>query len=396
MKIGIPKETFPDERRVAAVPQTVGTLKKLGHEVLLEQGAGSLAGWNDAQYTEQGAQILASRQEVFAQADVVLQVRSFGANPNALNDLDLLRQGQTVVGFCEPLSEGATMKEVAARGVNLLAVELIPRTTRAQSMDALSSMATVAGYKAVLMAAEAVNKMFPMLMTAAGTIRPARVFVVGAGVAGLRAIATARALGAVVEAYDVRPAVKEEVESLGARFLELGLETQEAQTAGGYAKAFDEEFYAKQRELMAKALVENHVVITTAAVPGKKAPVLLTEPMVKDMQPGSVIVDLAAERGGNCELTQPGKTIQVHGVTIIGPVNLPSTIPMDASMMYARNLANLVTHLTRDGKFHLDLQDDIVQGLLVCRDGEVVHPRVREALGLPPLEAPAEQKEEKQ
>ncbi len=389
MKIGIPKETFPDERRVAAVPQTVATLKKLGYDVLLEQGAGTLAGWDDSHYAEQGAQLVASRQEVFAQADVVLQVRSFGANPNALNDLDLLRQGQTVVGFCEPLSEGATMKEVAARGVNLLAVELIPRTTRAQSMDALSSMATVAGYKAVLMAAEAVNKMFPMLMTAAGTIRPARVFVVGAGVAGLRAIATARALGAVVEAYDVRPAVKEEVESLGARFLELGLETQEAQTAGGYAKAFDEAFYAKQRELMAKALVENHVVITTAAVPGKKAPVLLTEPMVKDMQPGSVIVDLAAERGGNCELTQPGKTIQVHGVTIIGPVNLPSTIPMDASMMYARNLANLVSHLTHDGKLQLDLEDDIVQGLLVCRDGEVVHPRVREALGLPPLEAPA-------
>ncbi len=390
MKIGIPKETFPDERRVAAVPQTVAALRKLGYEVLLQQGTGSLAGWDDAHYAEQGAQLVASRQEVFAQADVVLQVRSFGANPNALNDLDLLRQGQTVVGFCEPLSEGATMKEVAARGVNLLAMELIPRTTRAQSMDALSSMATVAGYKAVLLAAEAVNKMFPMLMTAAGTIRPARVFVVGAGVAGLRAIATARALGAVVEAYDVRPAVKEEVESLGARFLELGLETQEAQTAGGYAKAFDEAFYAKQRELMAKALVENHVVITTAAVPGKKAPVLLTEPMVKDMQPGSVIVDLAAERGGNCELTQPGKTIQVHGVTIIGPVNLPSTIPMDASLMYARNLANLLTHLTRDGKLQLDREDDIVGGLLVCRDGEVVHPRVREALDLPPREAPAE------
>ncbi len=394
MKIGVPKETFPDERRVAAVPQTVAAFKKQGYEVLLEQGAGTAAGWNDQQYAEQGATLVSSRQEVFAQADVVLQVRSFGANPNALSDLDLLRQGQTVVGFCEPLSEGATMKEVAARGVNLLAMELIPRTTRAQSMDALSSMATVAGYKAVLMAADAVNKMFPMLMTAAGTIRPARVFVVGAGVAGLRAIATARALGAVVEAYDVRPAVKEEVESLGAKFLELGLETEEAQTAGGYAKAFDEAFYAKQRELMAKALIENHVVITTAAVPGKKAPVLLTEPMVKDMQPGSVIVDLAAERGGNCELTQPGKTIQVHGVTIIGPVNLPSAIPMDASLMYARNLANLVRHLTREeGQLHLDLEDDIVQGLLVCREGEVVHPRVREALGLPPLEAPAEKQQ---
>ena len=394
MKIGVPKETFPDERRVAAVPQTVAAFKKQGYEVLLEQGAGTAAGWDDQQYAEQGATLVSSRQEVFAQADVVLQVRSFGANPNALSDLDLLRQGQAVVGFCEPLSEGATMKEVAARGVNLLAMELIPRTTRAQSMDALSSMATVAGYKAVLMAADAVNKMFPMLMTAAGTIRPARVFVVGAGVAGLRAIATARALGAVVEAYDVRPAVKEEVESLGAKFLELGLETEEAQTAGGYAKAFDEAFYAKQRELMAKALIENHVVITTAAVPGKKAPVLLTEPMVKDMQPGSVIVDLAAERGGNCELTQPGKTIQVHGVTIIGPVNLPSAIPMDASLMYARNLANLVHHLTREeGQLHLDLEDDIVQGLLVCREGEVVHPRVREALGLPPLEAPAEKQQ---
>ncbi len=393
MKIAIPKETFPEERRVAAAPATVATLRKLGYEVLIESGAGDGAGWSDEDYRQQGATVLEDRRELWSQADVVLQVRSFGANPNAVADLELLRPGQTVVGFCEPLSEGATMQQVAARGVNLLAMELIPRTTRAQSMDALSSMATVAGYKAVLLAASACWKMFPMLMTAAGTIRPARVFVIGAGVAGLRAIATARALGAVVQAYDVRPVVKQEVESLGARFLELGLETQEAQTEGGYAKAFDEQFYEKQRQLMTQALIENQVVITTAAVPGKKAPVLLTEPMVRQMQPGSVIVDLAAERGGNCELTQPGKTIQVHGVTIIGPVNLPSTVPTDASLMYARNLANLVSHLTQDGKLTLDLQDDIVQGLLVCREGEVVHPRVRQTLGLPPLETSTEKTE---
>jgi NAD(P) transhydrogenase subunit alpha len=323
---------------------------KAGFEVLVETGAGVAAGITDEMYQAKGARIVPSRAELFAAAEIVLQVRSLGANFEAgIADLGLIRQGQALIGFCDPLSAPSSAQQIAARGAIQFSMELIPRTTRAQSMDALSSMATIAGYKAVLLAAAALPKMFPMLMTAAGTISPAKVFVVGAGVAGLQAIASARRMGAVVQAFDVRPAVKEQVQSLGAKFLDLPLETADAQDKGGYAKQLDENTYRRQRELMLKALADNDVVITTAAIPGKKAPILVTEEMVKAMAPGSVIVDLAAERGGNCELTRPGETIERHGVTILGPTNLPATVPFHASQMYAKNITTLLTYLVKDG-----------------------------------------------
>ncbi len=386
LKVGVPKETYPGERRVALVPALVPQLKGAGVEaVLVEQGAGAEAGFPDSAYAEQGARVVESRQEVFEGADVVLQVRTPGANPErGREDLELLRPGQVVIGFLEPLTALDAVKALAERWVTAFALELMPRITRAQSMDALSSQATVAGYKAVLLAAEALPKMFPMMMTAAGTITPAHVFVVGAGVAGLQAIATARKLGAVVQAYDIRPETKEQVESLGAKFVELGLETEEARAEGGYAREMGEEFYKKQREMMRRVVAESDVVITTAAVPGKRAPVLITEEMVKGMAPGSVIVDVAAERGGNCELTKPGETVTVHGVTIIGAVNLPATVPYHASQMYARNVTTFLLGMLKDGELKLDLDDPIVRDTLVTRDGEVVHPRVRERLGLPP------------
>ncbi len=383
--IGTPKETYPGERRVAVVPATVEMLQRADAQVIVETGAGAEAGYPDEQYEEKGAKIAQSREEVFEKADVVLQVRGLGANPQqGKADLELLKPGQVVIGFLEPLTALGEMKALAERRVTAFAMELMPRITRAQSMDALSSQATIAGYKAVLLAAEALPKMFPMMMTAAGTITPAHVFVVGAGVAGLQAIATARKLGAVVTAYDIRPETKEQVESLGAKFAELGLETEEARAEGGYAREMGEEFYKKQREMMLRVVAESDVVITTAAVPGKRAPVLVTEEMVRRMQPRSVIVDLAAERGGNCELTQPGETVEAHGVTILGPVNLPATVPYHASQMYARNVANFLLNMVKDGELHFDVEDPITRETLVTRDGEVVHPKVRELLGLPP------------
>lgn len=383
MRVGVPKETLPGERNVALVPAVIPALTEAGLEVLVEAGAGSSAGFPDSAYASKGARVLDQRSQVFAQAEVILQVRGLGANPQAGRaDLGLLRPDQIVIGFLEPLTEPEAMKELAGSGVTAFAMELIPRIARAQSMDALSSLATVSGYKAVLLAAGMLPKMFPMLMTAAGTVTPARVLVVGAGVAGLQAIATARRLGAVVQAYDVRPAVKEQVESLGAKFLELPLPTEEAEAAGGYAKAMDEEFYRRQREMMREALAESDVVITTAVVPGKRAPVLITAEMVEGMKPGAVIVDLAAERGGNCELTKPGQTVAHHGVTILGPINLPSTVPYHASQMYARNISNLLLHLVREGEIEIDLEDEITRETLVTRGGEVVHPRVREILGM--------------
>ncbi len=387
MIVGVPKETYPGERRVALTPSVLSVYKKSGMEVLVQKGAGEAAGFPDAHYQAQGAKIAQDRREVFASADLLLQVRAWGANlEEGKKDLDLYREGQTVLGHFRPLSPEAAKaaQELAAKGVNLVAMELVPRITRAQSMDALSSQATVAGYKAVLAAADLLPRMFPMLMTAAGTITPARVFVIGAGVAGLSAIATARRLGATVKAYDVRPAVKEQIESLGATFLELPLEAGEAEDKGGYARAMDEAFYEKQRKLMAETLKETDVVITTAAIPGKKAPLLLTEPMLKGMEPGSVIVDLAAETGGNCEATRPDETREVHGVQVLGPTNLPSTVPYHASSMYARNVANLVKHLAGgEGKLELNLEDEITRGVLVAKGGEVIHPRVKEILGLP-------------
>jgi NAD(P) transhydrogenase subunit alpha len=289
---------------------------------------------------------------------------------------------QTLIGAFEPLTAFDAAREVAAKGVTQFALELVPRITRAQSMDILSSMATIAGYKAVLLAAEHLPKMFPMMMTAAGTIKPAKVFVIGAGVAGLQAIASSRRLGGQVQAYDVRPAVKEQVESLGAKFIEMELDTGAAEDKGGYAKAMGEEFYQKQREMMTRVVAEQDVVITTAAVPGKKAPVLITAEMVRGMRPRSVIVDLAAERGGNCELTRPGETVMEHDVTIVGPTNLPATVPYHASQMYAKNISTFLLNMIKEGKLELDMEDEIVAETLVTRDGEIASPRIREAMGL--------------
>ena len=345
--------------------------------MLIEEGAGARAGFADGDYAEGGARTSDERAEVFKSADVVLQVRGLGANPEAGHaDLQLMHPDQVLIGFLEPLTALEEVKQLAAARVLSFAMELVPRIARAQSMDALTSMATVSGYKAVLMAAEALPRLFPMMVTAAGTVTPARVLVVGAGVAGLQATATARRLGAVVQVYDVRPAVKSEVESLGARFVELPLDTEGAEAKGGYASDMDEEFYRRQRELMATVVAESDVVITTAAVPGKRAPVLVSAEMVKGMTPGSVIVDLAAEGGGNCELTAPGETVTQHGVTIIGATNVPSTVPYHASSMFARNAVNLLLHMVRDGEMHLDMEDEIVAETVLTRDGEVVHPRV--------------------
>jgi H+-translocating NAD(P) transhydrogenase subunit alpha len=374
MIVGVPRETFPGERRVALTPAVIPILAKAGMSVTVEAGAGRAAGFTDEAFRAKGAAIASNRAEVFA-ADVVVYVRALGANPAAGRaDLELMRRGQTIIGFCEPLSEPQSLVDLAARGCTVLAMEQIPRTTRAQSMDALSSMATVAGYRAVLLAAAALPKLFPMLTTAAGTLAPAKVFVMGAGVAGLQAIATARRLGAVVSAYDVRAAVKEQVQSLGARFVELPLEAGEAEGAGGYARAMDEEFYRRQRELTGRVVAESDVAITTAAVPGKRAPVLITADMIQAMQPGSVIVDLAAERGGNCEWTHPGETVVRDGVAILGPVNLASDAPFHASQMYAKNIAALLTYLAKDGRLQLNTEDEITRAILVVRDGHLVEP----------------------
>jgi len=386
MIVGVPKELFPGERRVALVPAQLPNLAKAGCQVLVEAGAGTAALYPDSAYVEKGGRIAGSRAELFGAADVIFQVLGHGANDRTGRaDLPLLRRGQALIAFLRPLGSPEAVKEIAATGALAFAVELMPRITRAQSMDALSAMATVAGFKAVLLAAETLPRMFPMMTTAAGTIPPARVLVVGAGVGGLQAIATARRLGAVASAYDVRPAVKEQVQSLGARFVELELETAGAEDKAGYAKAQDEAFYRRQRELMARVVAESDVVITTAVVPGAKAPVLITGDMVSRMAPGSVIVDMAAERGGNCELTRPQETIVEHGVTIIGPVNLASTVPYHASQMYARNLTTFLLHLVKDGRLQINLDDEITRETLLCRDGEVVHPKVRDALkGGPP------------
>jgi len=386
--VGVPKEIYPGERRVALTPAVVPMLAKAGLEVAIEGGAGIDAGYPDAQYQEKGAKLLADRAAVFAQSDIIVQVLCNGANDkNGASDLALMRRGQLLIGFMRPLAAAEAIQEIARTGVTAFSVELMPRTTRAQSMDALSSMASIAGYKAVLIVASTLPRMFPMMTTAAGTITPSRVLVIGAGVAGLQAIATARRLGSVISAYDVRPAVKEQVQSLGARFIELALETQDAQDARGYAKAQDEAFYAKQRELLGKVVAENDAVITTAVVPGKKAPVLLTAEMVKGMAPGSVILDLAAERGGNCELTHPEETYVAHGVTIIGQINLAGGVPYHASQMYARNLTAFLQNLVKDGKVRPAESDDIIRDTLIAQGGEVVNGRVREALGLPALVA---------
>jgi len=384
--VGVPKEIYPGERRVALTPAVVPLLAKAGLEVVVQAGAGESAGYPDAQYQEKGAKLLPDRATVFSQSDIIVQVLVHGANDkNGAEDLALMRRGLVLIGFLRPLGSAEAVQQIAHTGVTSFSVELMPRTTRAQSMDALSSMASIAGYKAVVVVADTLPRIFPMMTTAAGTITPARVLVIGAGVAGLQAIASAKRLGAVVSAYDVRPAVKEQVQSLGGRFVELPLETGEAQDARGYAKAQDEAFYAKQRELLGNVISESDAVITTAVVPGKKAPILVTEAMVKRMPPGSVILDLAAERGGNAELTRAGETIVAHGVTIIGPINLASGAPYHASQMYARNLTSFLTNLVKDGKVRAPETDEIIRETLLTEGGEVVNARTREILGLPAL-----------
>jgi NAD(P) transhydrogenase subunit alpha len=386
MIVGVPRETFPGERRVALVPAAIPNLKKAGLEVVIEAGAGVEAGYPDADYVAKGAQIVADRAEVFRTADIILQVLCHGSNDRTGQaDLAFLRRGQVLIGFLRPLGNVQTVQEVAATGATAFSVELMPRTTRAQSMDALSSMGTICGYKAVIIAADTLPRIFPMLTTAAGTITPARVLIMGVGVAGLQAIATARRLGAVVSAYDLRPAVKEQVHSLGGRFVELDIEAKDAQDAGGYAKAQDESFYQRQRELLGQVVAQHDVVITAAVIPGKKSPTLVTNEMVEAMAPGSVIVDLAAERGGNCELTHMGETAIEHGVTIIGCINLASTVPYHASQMYAKNLTNFLLNMVKDGKLNLNMDDEIVRSTLVTEGGEIVNPRVREFYSLPAL-----------
>jgi NAD(P) transhydrogenase subunit alpha len=388
MIVGVPRESFPGERRVALIPGVVPNLIKAGLEVIVEAGAGIEAGYPDADYVNKGAKIVADRAEVFRTADIVVQVLCYGSNDRTGKaDVPLYRRGQALIGFLRPLGDVHPVEEIAAAGVTAFSIELMPRITRAQNMDALSSMSTIAGYKAVLLAGDTLPRIFPMLTTAAGTITPSRVLIIGAGVAGLQAIATARRLGAVVSAYDLRPAVKEQVQSLGGRFVELPIEAADAQDAGGYAKAQDEAFYQRQRELLGKVVAESDVVITTAVVPGKKSPVLVTKEMVAAMLPGSVIVDLAAERGGNCELTQTGEKIVEHGVTIFGVINLASTVPYHASQMYSKNLTNFLLHMVKDGKLQLNLEDEITRSTMITQGGEIVNPRVREFYSLAPLAA---------
>ena len=386
MIIGVPKEIYPGERRVALVPAVLPTLTKAGFEVHVQSGAGIEAGYLDALYAEKGGKIVADRAAIFAAADIIAQVLCYGPNDvNGQLDVPLYRQNQILVGFLRPFGSLEVLQQIAQAGVTSFSVELMPRTTRAQSMDALSSMATVAGYKAVLVTADIHPRIFPMLTTAAGTVTPARAFVIGCGVAGLQAIATARRLGAVVSAYDLRPAAKEQVQSLGGRFVELPIEAKDAQDARGYATAQDEDFYRRQRELLGKVVQESDVVIATAVIPGKKAPILVTEDMVKGMAPGSVVLDLAAERGGNCDITEAGKTVVKHGVTIIGPINLASTVPYHASVMYARNITAFLTHLIKEQKLNLNLADEIVRETLLTSGGEIAQVRVREFLKLPAL-----------
>lgn len=371
MLVAVPKETAPGERRVALVPDLLPKLTKAGLEVIVEPGAGEAAGFLDAAFAAKGAKV---EGDFWGRADVLLTVQ-----PPTVEEAGRLKEGATVIGFLSPYSNASGVQALAQRKATAFAMELMPRITRAQPMDALSAMSTIAGYRAALIGASRLPKFFPMLMTAAGTVTPARVFIIGAGVAGLQAIGTARRLGAVVEAYDTRPAVREQVESLGARFADLGLETKDAEAKTGYAQAQSEEFYRKQQEMMGKFIGAADVVITTALIPGKPAPKLISEAMVQGMAPGSVIVDLAAEQGGNCALTEPGQEVVKHGVQIIAPLNLASTLPFHASQMYSRTVTNFLFHLLKDGKIQIDLSDELTRGPLATHQGELVHDVVKAA-----------------
>jgi NAD(P) transhydrogenase subunit alpha len=381
MKIGVPREIVPGEKRVALVPDVVGRLVKEGHTVVVQQGAGERAGFGDADYRAAGATFTPDAVALYGDADVILKVqRPVLDESTGRHETELIRPGAALVCFLNPRTDAALPRMLAERGVAGFAMELVPRITRAQMMDALSSQSTVAGYKAALLAANAVGRFFPLLMTAAGTIRPSSVLVIGAGVAGLQAIATARRLGAVVSAFDTRPVVKEQVQSLGASFVELDVSADEAQDEGGYAKELADEHIRREMELIQEHAARADAVITTALVPGRPAPVLVTESTVRAMRPGSAIVDLAAEQGGNCELSVPGETVVRHGVTIVAPLNLPSALPYDASQMYARNVTALLKHLTRDDAIAIDLSDEITRAVCVAAHGEV--------LIAPPTETP--------
>jgi NAD(P) transhydrogenase subunit alpha len=375
MKLAVPKATVEGECRVALIPETIGRLQQAGLEVLVESSAGFAAGFPDSAYEAVGAKMVGDTAALYEEADAVVMV---GAPSD--QELARMKPGTIFIAPFNPLSRHDLVGKLAGRGLRALSLDMMPRISRAQKMDVLSSMSTVAGYKAVLLAAVELGKMFPMLMTAAGTIAPAKVLVLGAGVAGLQAIATARRLGAVVSAFDVRPEVKEQVESLGARFVEVDAPAEDAQDAGGYAKEMSEAYLARQKEAIARQVMDSDIVISTALIPGKAAPLLITAEMVKGMAPGSVIVDLAAEGGGNCELTNPGESVRIHGVTIMGPENLASSIPYHASQMYSRNVGAFLLDLVKEGQIVLDKEDECVVGTLITENGEVVHDRVRQAM----------------
>lgn len=385
MIVGVPKEVTPGERRVALVPDSIGPLGKLGVEIVVESGAGAAAGYLDAQYEQSGARIASGAEEVLA-ADLVLKVQA-----PTLQEIGKLRSGAAYISLLRPLDQSDLTEALASQGVTAFGMELMPRITRAQSMDALSSQSTIAGYRAVLLAGIALPRIFPMLVTAAGTLQPARVLVVGVGVAGLQALGTAKRLGAVTYGYDTRAAVKEQVQSLGARFVELDLDTGDSEDAGGYAKAQTEEFYQRQRRELGKHVAQSDVVITTALVPGQRAPLLIEADAVEAMKPGSVIVDLAAEKGGNCALTKADEDVVVNDVTIIGHTNLPSEVPAHASQMYAKNLITFLEHLLEEGEIELDFADEITAGTLVTHDGKLVNERLGGTLpAAPPAAAPEE------
>ena len=379
MIIAVPKEILPGENRVACVPDVASKLIKAGFQIHIEKDAGLNAGYTNEMYEKAGAKIV-NLNELYVSADVVIKVQRPLDHPTAgKNELDLIKEGTILITFLYPLNYPELAQKCAAKKVHVISMDMIPRTTLAQKMDALSSQANIAGYKSVIMCADTLGKIFPLLMTAAGTISAAKVVIMGAGVAGLQALGTAKRLGAVVEVSDIRPAVKEEVQSLGGKFIEVETDAS-MQDAGGYAKEASPEFLKKQKELIFKHITEADIVITTALVPGKKAPVLVTEDMIKHMRPGSVVLDMAVEFGGNCEISEMGKTVKKHGVTIIGEPNLPSLVPTHSSEMYAKNLLNLIGYISKDGKVELNLENEIVKGALITYNGEVVHQRIKELL----------------
>jgi NAD(P) transhydrogenase subunit alpha len=373
MIIGVPKEIVARERRVSLVPDAIPKFSNV--QVIVEKSAGEGAGFSDELYSRKGATVALDVETIYSRSDVILKVQ-----PPTRSEIEALKQGQVLISFLYPLSNLETVFELLRKKATAFAMDLIPRISRAQSMDALSSQATVSGYKAVVLAADTLPKIFPMMMTAAGTISPARVFVIGAGVGGLQAIAVAKRLGAIVEAYDVRPAVKEQIESLGAKFVELPVAAQEAETAGGYAKAQSQDFYKRQQELLAEHAKIADVVITTALVPGQKAPVLISEEAVREMRPSSVIVDLAAEQGGNCALTEPGRTVIKYGVTIHGLLNLPSLMAPQASQLYSRNISSFLLAMCKEGRLDMNLNDELIRAPLVTKDGQVMHEQTKKAL----------------